>query len=257
MSRAFFEDLGYLFVEWKGPEKVYNISQKNVVLSWAAAYAPKKVRRTEDIDACVVRGEGTGDPTDKNIELYKALVDDTPELILLIKHDVMVHNGMANARRFHAGSNRNTFPHHRHLMDVAVRLIGSFAHVRPKHRRQLPLEVLGAHSNALAVVYHIAVAFRVILSGQTVSISGAKSVSIANADEADVLPSLPDGVAQAFISRLFPAPTVMTAVLTQVIGSVPKDVFEEQRLDAEQKEEGTVPQRPSDDVPDDDASLEG
>ena len=71
-----------------------------------------------------------------------------------------------------------------------------------------------------------------------------------------------------------PSPTCLTSPLYQrrtlfvyaradelpactTIGSVPKDVFEEQRLDAEQKEEGTVPQRPSDDVPDDDASLEG
>ena len=76
-----------------------------------------------DIDATEVCSADNHKSYESNEKLYRDLIDRTPELVMLVSHDVLVHYGIVDAQRNHSGKDKRSFPHGVHFLDIAVRLI--------------------------------------------------------------------------------------------------------------------------------------
>ena len=227
LQKGVFENLGYMFVSWKTAEEEHGITQTDLRLNWNASYDESKVLSMTDIDATEVCSADNHKSYDSNEKLYRDLIDRTPELVLLVSHDVLVHSGVVHAQRKHSGKDKRSFPHGVHLLDIAVRLITGFAQMRRK--RGLALDVLASHKKALSVLYEVALTLRSILTGHVVHLPGAHPVRVPS-DVSGEATLVPKEVLLDFLKMVMPAASVASSCLTQVLASVPKQVFEKERL---------------------------
>ena len=259
MSRAFFKDLGYLFWTWESVQETYGITRKGLKVQWLKEFSDELVKKSADIDAMIVRTYAQPDADDINLALYNSLVEATPELSLLVSHDVLVSNCPRTAQRRHTGKRRESFPHGVHLMDVAMRLIGSFGHVK-KHLgpTSVPEEILSTHKNALVVVYNVAVSLRKLLTGFSVNTSDGHTVRVGA--DGDV-PSDPGNKSMVMwmLKALKPSRSEMKTCFQHCIGAVAVDDFNEKDLKGKKGvPDGSSPnpKLPKPALPGDDVSLD-
>ena len=109
--------------------------------------------KTKEVSAATTRTCDGADPKNDNDQIFDEVVNAPRGFTLLVEHDVMVHDGVANPKRKHEGKRRELFQHRKHLSEVAVRVIAAFGRFPRERDGKLPIEVLATNKNSVAVVY--------------------------------------------------------------------------------------------------------
>lgn len=246
LQKSAFEKLGYLFASWRTVEDVHHIGQASLQLTWNDEYAETKRKIMEDIEGMFLLDPDSPDADEMNENSFKQLVKETPELVLLISHDVLVNTGADDPDRKHTGKEKVKYPYSVHLLEVAARLVGGFSQVR--RRGGVSFEVLAAHKNSLNFLYEMAVVLRVMFWRHCVQLPNAEPVRFRSITP-DTLHATPKECLLDFLRMLTPGNSTASGVLASVLTAVPKDLYEKNRLDRRAEQTGKGGERTAKKLP--------
>lgn len=248
IERAFYEDFGHLFTTWTYVEED-GIDQAKLSLTWSAPFKPAMVIPIREISGAKIKECGVASVDTYNHDVFCKLKLRTKELVLLVRHDVLVNKPRS-------GSEKKSFPHHVHMLDVAVRLLAGYMQVKKSKGREA-IEMLATHKSSLAVVYEIAVVLRMVFTNQNVHMPDACPVTVVAHSEDDVVPISSD-VATTILEILTPARSHQQSTLPTILCGLTAAAYKKKCIpsDGSPKKAEKKKLIPSAPLPDDEVTLD-
>ena len=157
----FFEMIGYLLADWSKEQDVI-VSQDSLEMAWMTR--PGEVDSPDDNEfpKAVFYGDRDRKALRKNEELFGTFADTRTEVMILVKHDVIVKTkGKQNAMRARRGDKQRSWERVINLMDVVMYWLHGYAQMETGSS---VLEVLGTHRNSIKFIYRASLLLRQVLS---------------------------------------------------------------------------------------------
>ena len=170
-KNAFFQEVGYLFVVWSqilSGTLAKEVNQESVDLQWYAEKSEGSDTEIDDIPntkyvprvdlnySCA--DDNPNDYNFNNVKLFAEFIEDHPEMILQISHDVLVKT----SRRGKGSTEKRKLVRYINLLDVAARVISHFVGVR---NPSSPMSILSSVPGAIKCLYSLALLFRGMIDG--------------------------------------------------------------------------------------------
>ena len=165
---AFFNSVGYLFMNWKSYDEC-EVKDSDVQLRWAAPFGESALGTWDVnlIEASETYKENTLSVDNGNVAAYERFGRAASDVVLLASHDVFVRDDKSDCgtnesgQRRRAGNEKRSWKKAINLMDVVLRVLEclcGFPSWFPSH------DILRAHEYSIPLLYTLARTLRKILS---------------------------------------------------------------------------------------------